>query len=191
MTELESTQDIGADRKVAQEEILSRFPDKTAHLVFWPIFIFGILADLWTKSAIFAWLLTEPKEEYTVIEGLFRLVRWENDGAAFSIAEGQRIMLVTISAVALVAVMGIFFFGKVHQRLMQVALAMFAAGITGNFYDRAFNDGLVRDFLDFFWNGHHWPAFNVADSLLCTAVGLLLISNLTAAFSQKHAHEQK
>ncbi len=170
---------------------IPRLPDKTAHLIFWPIVVFGVVADLWTKSAIFKWLLTQPNEEYSVIEGIFKLVRWLNDGAAFSIAEGQRGMLVTVSAIALVVVIGIFLFGKVHHRLMQVALALFASGIIGNFYDRAFNNGFVRDFLDFAWNGHHWPAFNIADSMLCIAVGLLLISNLTAAFSQKHAHEQK
>ena len=191
MTELDSTQQTDCPQPTADTETIPRLPDKKGHLIFWPIVIIGVVADLWTKSAIFKWLLTEPRNEYTVIEGIFKLVRWLNPGAAWGIAEGKTTILVTVSAVAFVVVLGIFLFGKIHQRLMQVALALFTAGILGNFYDRAFNEGLVRDFLDFAWNGHHWPAFNVADSMLCIAVGLLLISNLTVAFSQTHAHEHK
>ena len=150
----------------------------------------GVAADLISKSAIFAWLETVPQNEYQVIDGLFRLVMWENEGAAFSIAQGRTAMLITVSVIALIVVLAIFIFGRVHHRIMQIALALFTAGITGNLYDRAFNDGRVRDFLDFHWREHHWPAFNVADSMLCIAVGLLLLVNFTSAFSQKPAHPQ-
>ncbi|HPD45411.1 MAG TPA: signal peptidase II [Anaerohalosphaeraceae bacterium] len=149
----------------------------------------GIAADLISKWAIFAWLAGVPNEEYQVIDGLFRLVRWKNTGAAFSIAEGRTEMLVAVSIIALVVVLAIFLMGRVRQRIMQVALALFAAGIAGNLYDRAFN-GYVRDFLLFYWREYHWPAFNVADSMLCIAVGLLLIANFTSASSQKPAHPQ-
>lgn len=169
-----------------------RWPDAKAHRIFWSIVIIGTGADLWSKWAIFKWLerLPYPKE-YCVIDGLFTLVMRLNPGAAFGIAEGKTVILVAISVIALVVVLGIFVFGRVHQRVVQVALALFAAGIAGNLYDRAFNAGLVRDFLDFYWRGHHWPAFNVADSMLCTAVGLLLITNITSASSQKRADGQK
>ena len=69
---------------------------------------------------------------------------------------------------------------NIRHKLMQVALAMFTAGIIGNLYDRVFNNGGVRDFLDFYilenrwFNEYHWPAFNIADSMLCVAVGLLI-----------------
>lgn len=162
-------------------ENISCMPDKTAHLIFWPIVIIGVAADLWTKSAAFEWLSTKPYGEYTVIEGIFTLVTRLNSGAAFSIASGQRTMLVSVSIVAFIVVMGIFLFGSIRQRLMQIGLALFTAGIMGNLYDRAFNDGLVRDFIDIvYYKGKHWPAFNIADSMLCVAVGLLIISSFTA-----------
>jgi len=154
--------------------------------------IIGTGADLWSKWAIFKWLGGEDgQKEYFVIDGLFKLVRVLNPGAAFGIAEGKAGILVAVSVIALAVVLGVFVFGRVHQRVVQVALALFTAGIAGNLYDRAFNGGLVRDFLDFYWRGHHWPAFNVADSMLCTAVGLLLLVNITSASSQKHADGQK
>ncbi len=173
---------------------MGRWPDSKAHRIFWSIVIIGAGADLWSKWAIFKWLesLPDPKE-YSVIDGLFKLVMVLNPGAAFGIARGQGVVLVAVSVIALAVVVGIFVFGRVHQRVVQVALALFAAGITGNLYDRAFNGGLVRDFLDVRIPiiDYPWPAFNVADSMLCTAVGLLLLVNITSASSQKHADGQK
>ena len=64
------------------------------------------------------------------------------------------------------------------KTLLYGALALFLAGILGNAYDRVFNNGMVRDFIDVYHKDLHWPAFNVADSMLCAAVGLLLLSTL-------------
>ena len=117
----------------------------------------------------------------------------ENAGAAFSIAAGQTAILITTSVVALVVVLGIFLFGRIQQKLMQVALALFTAGIVGNLYDRVFNDGKVRDFIDVLIPiiDYPWPAFNVADTMLCIAVALLIIGNFTSASSRKPAQQQK
>lgn len=158
-----------------------KYPSLSEHLVFWPIIIAGVAADLWSKSAVFKWLgWTEtPNNVHHVIDGLFTIVMRENDGAAFSIAAGMTNLLLFISIVAMFVVIAFFLIGDIRQRLMHVALALFTAGIIGNLYDRLFNDGKVRDFLDFYISGHHWPAFNIADSMLCIAVGLLIIINFT------------
>jgi signal peptidase II len=159
------------------------YPSLQNHLIFWPIIVAGVAADLWSKTAVFNWLRSVPNNEYRVIDGLFTMVMRENEGAAFSIASGQTLLLLSVSIVALFVVIGIFIFGNIRHKLMEVALALFTAGIIGNLYDRAFNDGRVRDFLDFYvedflWiKEYHWPAFNVADSMLCVAVGLLVIFN--------------
>ena len=101
-----------------------------------------------------------------------------NPGAAFGIATGQRALLITTSVVALVLVIGYFLFGKIKQKLVYISLGLLTAGICGNLYDRLFNGGEVRDFIDIiYWPGKHWPAFNIADSMLCVAVGLLIIAN--------------
>ena len=162
-------------------------------LIFWPLVVAGITADLWTKSAIFNWLYNSGNSTYTVIEGFFRLVLAENDGAAFGIAAGQRHLLTAISVIALILILLIFLFSRIKHKLMIVALAMFTAGICGNLYDRLFNDGHVRDFIDIvYWPEKHWPAFNVADSLLCIAMGLILISSfLTEMSDRKHDSQQK
>jgi signal peptidase II len=115
-----------------------------------------------------------------------------NDGAAFSIFAGKAYILTAISVVALLVVFGVFLFSGTQYRLIHVALGFFTGGICGNLHDRIFNDGLVRDFVDVYIGNKHWPTFNVADSLLCVGVGLLIISTfLTEQSSQKHAQQQK
>jgi len=169
-----------------------RLSDVKAHLIFWPLMIVGVAFDLWSKGAVFNWLSTKPHNELAVIGGFCKFVMRENSGAAFSIATGRTPLLITVSIVALIVVLGIFLFGGTQRRITQIALSLFTAGIIGNLYDRIFNDGFVRDFVDVvYWPGRHWPAFNVADSMLCVAVGLLIIGNITSAYSQKPAHPQK
>jgi len=156
-----------------------KYPSLNDHILFWTIMATGVVADLWSKTAVFKWLGWEetPDRVHPVIEGFFTIVMRVNYGAAWSIATGQRVLLLSVSVIALFVVIGIFILGNIRHKLMEVALALFTAGIIGNLYDRAFNGGGVRDFLDFNIFGYPWPAFNIADSMLCVAVGLLIIFN--------------
>jgi signal peptidase II len=157
-------------------------PDVTAHLIFWPLAVAGAALDLWTKQAVFARI--ELRESVDVIPGFFALAPALNDGAAFGIASGRMVFLVGISAVALAVILGMFLFGTGQQRIVQAALGLFAAGVCGNLWDRLFNEGCVRDFIDVvYWPGRHWHTFNVADALLCIAVGLLVIATLFTGWS--------
>ena len=149
-------------------------PDSSAHLIFWPLVVIGIALDLWSKRVVFDWL--EHRGSISIIDGFLRLVMATNDGAAFGLFAGHPYWLVVVSVIALVVIFAVFLFGGAKQRLVHIALGLFVAGVCGNLYDRIFNDGLVRDFIDVYYRQHHWPAFNVADSMLCIAVGLGVIS---------------
>jgi len=46
-------------------------------------------------------------------------------------------------------------------------------------YDRV-TLGYVVDFLNFHYQQHYWPAFNVADSAIVGGVGLLLLDSFKA-----------
>ncbi len=152
-------------------------PPLKAHLIFWLLTTHGLALDLWSKKAVFDLLEHQPNNSYSIIDGFLTLVRALNDGAAFGIFSGRPYMLVAVSVVALIAIFGIFLYSGSERRLVHVALGLFAAGVCGNLYDRLFNNGMVRDFIDVvYWPGKHWPAFNVADSLLCLGVGLMVIS---------------
>jgi signal peptidase II len=160
--------------RVFLKHLPSVLPDLWAHLVFWPLAVLGTALDLWSKKAVFDWL--EHRGSISIIDGFLRLVRALNDGAAFGLFSGYPYWLVVVSCIALVVIFACFLFGGVRQRLIHIALGLFVAGICGNLYDRIFNDGLVRDFIDIYYHQYHWPAFNVADSLLCIAVGSGIIS---------------
>jgi signal peptidase II len=168
-------------------------PWLTASLLFWPVAVAGAALDLWSKWAVFKWLptltpdryvvingQTVPEFRYTLIDGFLWFIMRENDGAAFSLFRGQRFFLVAISVIALAVVVYVFFSRKMYSKLMLFALGCMTGGIIGNLYDRAFNEGRVRDFIDVLIPviDYPWPTFNVADSMLCIGVGLLIIANL-------------
>ena len=170
----QSSRQTTADSGISRARSFARARE---HFVFWPLVILGAAFDLWTKKAVFEWLGDQYPPVHVVINGFLNIVVAENTGAAFGIASGQRILLMTVSGAAMIAVIYFFLFGRERKTLLTIALALFLAGILGNAYDRVFNNGMVRDFIDVYYKGNHWPAFNVADSLLCIAVFLLLITS--------------
>ena len=108
---------------------------------------------------------------YETIELLpfFNLVNVQNRGAAFGMfsALGSWFFIsISLSAIAFI----LYLLVKTDES--PVALSLIMAGAIGNLADRL-TLGYVRDFLDVHAGGHHWPAFNVADSAL--TVGLVLI----------------
>ena len=171
-----------------------KLPGPSAQILFWGLFAAGLALDLWTKKAVFE-RVAYP-DSYTVINGFLRLVPVVNNGAAFGICAGQPFFLAAASYIATVFVLGYFYFWGTKQTVVHVALALLAAGICGNLYDRVFNEGCVRDFIDvyitIFGRERHWHTFNVADALLCIGVGLLIIWTATTGKSgQKCAQQRK
>ena len=166
------------------------FPNLKAHLTFWILALTGLIIDLWTKRAVFDWL--DNRHTYPVVEDCLQFVRALNDGAAWGMMAGNTFFLVAVSVTALVVIIVVFFYSGRQPFLVHVALGFFAAGVSGNLYDRIFNGGMVRDFIDVYYRDYHWPAFNIADSLLCIGIGLLIISTIfTEKPAQKHAQQQK
>ena len=122
----------------------------------------------------------------SVIPGLFNLAYVENRGCAWGLFQGQVWPLAVFGLVALAfliwkrkAVFGLE--TKDARRgwliLGAVAEPLLYAGIIGNVIDRLFR-GYVIDMFDFHWGVHHFPCFNIADSCICVAVGLLLLTSL-------------
>ncbi len=165
-----------------------RRPDRGDVVLFSAITLAGAGLDLWSKYAVFAWLGGKIIPEHSLIDGFLQFIVRENTGAAFSVLAGKTWLFVAISVVALVVVNGMFVRGKLHPRLMVAAVACLNAGILGNLYDRLFNDGRVRDFIDVYIGDHHWPTFNVADSLLCIGVGLLILLSVITSQKAQDGH---
>jgi len=168
-------------------------PDVTAHLIFWPTLLLGLALDLWTKHAVFAWLRDAHEQRASIIEGFLTFQLALNRGAAFGIAHGRLAFLVGVSVLAMLIILGWFFFAGAKQRTIHAALGLFGAGVSGNLWDRAFNGGQVRDFIDVvYWPGRHWHTFNVADAMLCIAVGLLVVTTFfTDSAGRRRAQPQR
>jgi signal peptidase II len=115
-------------------------------------------------------------ESVPVIPGWFHLTYIRNQGAAFGILSNSAIRIPFFITVALVALLVILWYLRqlrADQHLGAFALALIFSGALGNLIDRV-RLGEVIDFLDVFWNHHHWPAFNVADSAICVGVALMV-----------------
>src|SRR3954467_8851636 len=141
-----------------------------------------IILDQVTKLLIVTFLRNSSIEK-TVIPGFFKLVHWENTGAAWSLFRGSNAVLAIVALVALV----VLYFSRHHfdarTLLGQVAFGLICGGIVGNLIDRL-RVGHVIDFLYFYVEQRGggsevgFPAFNVADSAICTGVGLVFLLTL-------------
>jgi len=59
------------------------------------------------------------------------------------------------------------------DRSVSLSMGLIAGGALGNLYDRLFL-GKVRDFIHLHVGDLYWPAFNIADASITTALILLL-----------------
>ena len=119
-----------------------------------------------------------------VLDSLFSLTLVMNPGLAFGMLGGMPagwrwvVALLSIGALGILAMVGLRML-PAGGWLTPVALGMIFGGAVGNLIDRA-RFGAVIDFLDFYWRGYHWPAFNVADSAITVGVALLAFQMLRA-----------
>ena len=134
-----------------------------------------LIFDQLTKQAIRNHLIYG--ESRPVIDGFFNLVYVRNDGAAWNILSGHGIILILISVSVLVL---LFVYRRSflqEQFSHRILLGLLIGGIAGNLVDRI-RFGWVTDFLDFQFGSYHYPSFNVADSAICIAIGLYVLTNL-------------
>lgn len=116
--------------------------------------------------------------EHLPITSFFDLVRFHNEGAAFSFlaAQGGWQKLFFSSVAIIASVVMIYLIRKnPSQKLFCFALSLILGGALGNLYDRL-TLGYVVDFLLLHYHGYqyYWPAFNAADSAITLGVVLLL-----------------
>ena len=140
-----------------------------------------IAIDLYTKHLVQQAFLYG---EHLTVTSFFDLVRYHNEGAAFSFladAGGwQRLFFTAVSVIASVVIIYLIQKNSGNksdgQKLFCFGLALILGGALGNLYDRI-TLGYVVDFLSFHIDTHYWPAFNVADSAICVGVATLLLDS--------------
>lgn len=133
--------------------------------------------DQWTKHLVVTHLSLH--EEREIVPNLFRLVYWTNKGAAFGMFQNKYAFFLTLSALALIVLTVLYLRGTFDDPLPRAGFSLLIPGILGNLTDRLWH-GQVIDFLLFDLHvpfAHPWPAFNVADSCICVAVGCFLLGS--------------
>jgi len=110
----------------------------------------------------------------------FNITYVHNLGAAFSFLADQggwqRWFFTVIAAVA--SVIFVYWLAKTPKdnRNLGIAFALLLSGALGNLIDRMLL-GYVIDFLDFYVGSYHWPAFNVADSVIFIGAALMILDS--------------
>ena len=118
----------------------------------------------------------------TVIPGFMDFTHVRNTGAAFGLlnAADFPFKTVLIGVIAVAALVGVGTYAASlarHEIMARVGLALIIGGAAGNLIDRVII-GSVVDFVDVYWQAHHFWAFNVADSAITVGVVLMLLDVL-------------
>lgn len=135
--------------------------------------------DQFTKFVVLR--LLGSGQERVIVDGFFKFVHWGNTGAAWSLFRDNNELLAIIALAALL----VLFLSRHHfdtrTLLGQIAFGLIFGGIAGNLTDRLLptRHGVI-DFIRFYLRQRGgdevgFPAFNVADSAICTGVGLVFL----------------
>ncbi|MBU0729989.1 MAG: signal peptidase II [Proteobacteria bacterium] len=152
--------------------------------------VVGDQLSKWWIINSFSYLETKP-----VIAGFFNLTFVLNTGAAFGFLAGEHALWrqLFFIAVALIALV-VLYFAFLHYRhrgaWFVYGTGLVAGGAVGNLVDRI-RLGAVIDFLDFYVQSYHWPAFNVADSAITTGVSLFLLGSFLTPAEEEAGDNRK
>ena len=144
------------------------------------IVVLVAILDQITKRLVVAEM--ELYETIPVIPDLLNLTHIRNTGVAFGMFNTAEFAYkpLVVSALALAALVGVGLYASqlpAGNRLARVGLALILGGAAGNLIDRA-RQGYVVDFVDAYWNGWHFWAFNVADASITIGVSLMILDLL-------------
>ena len=146
-----------------------------------PLFYVITFVVLGLDQATKAWAMAslQPLGTVPLIPGFFSLTYVENRGVAFGMFAGHG-AAVALGVVALVLV-ALFYSRSLNWAGTEPNLVggCLCGGALGNLIDRT-RHGWVVDFFDVHISAYHldWPVFNVADSLICIAVGWIVLRQL-------------
>ena len=149
--------------------------------------IFALAAVVLVLDQFTKWIVLNTineGDERVVIPGFFSLANRANTGAAWSMFTGNNTLLALVALMALV----ILYLSRrqfnAQTALGTIAFGLIFGGIAGNLTDRLLpGRHAVVDFLHFYldrrgtFDSLDFPAFNVADSAICTGVALIFLIN--------------
>jgi len=155
----------------------SPFSIKNSGLSFLWITVIFLVLDQLTKQWVVGSM--DYKETINVLP-FFNLFYVHNPGAAFSFLADQdgwqRWFFTTVAAIASIVFTVWLAKTPKTQTMLNIAFSLMLSGALGNLIDRVLF-GYVIDFLDFYIGNSHWPAFNIADSMIFIGAALMIIDS--------------
>ena len=139
-----------------------------------------VLLDAGVKQAVMSFM---PYGDSIPITPFFNVVHVWNRGAAFILladAGGWQRYVFSALGIGVSIVLGRLLWRGVARRLDAAAYTLIMGGAMGNVADRIAR-GFVVDYLDFYWRGWHWPAFNLADISITAGAVLMILSSFRSS----------
>tara|TARA_B100000683_G_scaffold123054_1_gene120679 strand:+ start:235 stop:741 length:507 start_codon:yes stop_codon:yes gene_type:complete len=143
-------------------------------LVVAALIAFADLSSKWVMETVFM----EPPRVIPVLP-FFNIVLVFNRGISFGLLGDVGPWGPIILSALAVAIVGLLlvWLRRTERSGEAFGIAMIVGGASGNIVDRL-HDGAVTDFLDFYADHYHWPAFNGADIFITLGVACLIISSI-------------
>lgn len=110
----------------------------------------------------------------TIIPGFFHIHYVRNTGAAFSILEGSRYLLIGFAIVVFLCLQRYISKTKMKRKLEIISLGLLMGGLVGNLIDRLLY-GYVIDFLSCSFGTYQFPIFNIADIAIVVGISLFIV----------------
>jgi signal peptidase II len=149
---------------------------------FWVVFVGMLALDQLVKAWVRGALPPHGSFGGRPFPGVFELTLIYNEGIAFGMLKGAGPLLAPI---AVLIACGATYYSLKHPKepvVTHVAMGLLAAGALGNLYDRVVSHQVT----DMFWfRLINFPVFNVADSCITIATGLLILGWWGDASRQK------
>ena len=147
------------------------------HAAIWLLLsVLIIVLDLWTKQLALDHLVYG--QPVVFLEGVWNWTLAYNTGAAFSFlaeASGWQRWFFAVLAIGISGLLTVWLFRTPRGDWRNaLPFALIIGGALGNLVDRI-RFGYVVDFIDWHWRGHHWPAFNIADSAIVVGAIALIV----------------
>ena len=122
------------------------------------------IIKLWAINSL------KPVQKISLIDNVLSLFYHQNFGAAFGILQNQRIFLVLVTTIVIIAAFYLISKETIKGKLELLSVTLILGGGIGNLLDRIFR-GFVVDYI--YFEPINFPIFNFADC--CVVIGTALL----------------
>ncbi|MFY8325465.1 signal peptidase II [Pseudoalteromonas sp. ZZD1] len=164
---------------------MSKLTQKSGLVWLW-LSLLLLVADFASKTLV---VNTMNLRDSIDILPFFNLTYVHNYGAAFSFLSDESGWQRWFLSLIAITISGLLIWWlkrlPASNKILCGAYSLVLAGAIGNLYDRMYY-GYVIDFLHFYYENWHFPAFNIADSAICIGAALLLFDAFTGESPKEH-----